>query len=92
MTQFLRNLWQDEAGQDLAEYTMLIVLIAIACIGAVTALGEGVEAGLRRGRAVPDRRRGRSTAQAVPESRRPGAVSIGERRSRRRPLDLWSRV
>jgi Flp pilus assembly pilin Flp len=46
MTKFFRNLWQDEAGQDLAEYTMLIVLIAIACIGAVTALGGGVEAGL----------------------------------------------
>lgn len=46
MKQFFRNLWQDQAGQDLAEYTMLIVLIAIACIGAVTALGGGVEAGL----------------------------------------------
>lgn len=46
MMQFFRTLWQDESGQDLAEYTMLIVLIAIACIGAVTALGGGVEAGL----------------------------------------------
>ena len=46
MTKFFRNLWQDEAGQDLAEYTMLIVLIAIACIGAVTALGTGVQGGL----------------------------------------------
>lgn len=46
MKQFLHNLWQDEAGQDLAEYTMLIVLIAIACIGAVTTLGGGVESGL----------------------------------------------
>ena len=43
MKQFLLNLWRDESGQDLAEYTMLIVLIAIACIGAVTTLGSGVQ-------------------------------------------------
>ena len=46
MKKLLRNLWQDESGQDLAEYTMLIVLIAIACIGAITALGGGVQTGL----------------------------------------------
>ena len=46
MKQFLLNLWRDESGQDLAEYTMLIVLIAIACIGAVTTLGSGVQTGL----------------------------------------------
>ncbi len=46
MKKFLLNLWQDESGQDLAEYTMLIVLIAIAAIGAVTALGGGVNTGL----------------------------------------------
>jgi pilus assembly protein Flp/PilA len=46
MKQLVRNLWRDESGQDLAEYTLLIVLIAIACIGAVTALGGGVEAGM----------------------------------------------
>jgi len=47
MNQALRMLWRDESGQDLAEYTMLIVLIAIACIGAVTALGDGVETGMQ---------------------------------------------
>lgn len=46
MKQVLWKLWRDESGQDLAEYTMLIVLIAIACIGAVTALGTGVQGGL----------------------------------------------
>ena len=46
MKQLLLRLWQDESGQDLAEYTMLIVLIAIACIGAVTTLGGGVQTGL----------------------------------------------
>lgn len=44
---FLIGLFRDESGQDLAEYTMLIVLIAIACIGAVTALGDGVQTGLQ---------------------------------------------
>ncbi len=46
MKQLLLNLWQDESGQDLAEYTMLIVLIAIAAIGAVTTLGGAVNTGL----------------------------------------------
>ena len=46
MKQLILKLWRDEQGQDLAEYTMLIVLIAIACIGAVTALGTGVQGGL----------------------------------------------
>jgi Flp pilus assembly pilin Flp len=46
MKQLFLKLWREEQGQDLAEYTMLIVLIAIACIGAVTALGTGVQGGL----------------------------------------------
>lgn len=47
MKKLLIGLYRDESGQDLAEYTMLIVLIAIACIGAVTALGGGVQDGLQ---------------------------------------------
>ena len=46
MKAILRSLWRDESGQDLAEYTLLITLIAIACIGAVTGLGEGVQEGM----------------------------------------------
>jgi Flp pilus assembly pilin Flp len=46
MKALLRRLWREEAGQDLAEYTLLITLIAIACIGAVAGLGEGVQAGM----------------------------------------------
>ena len=42
----LRVLWRDESGQDLAEYTLLITLIAIACLGAVAGLGDGVQAGM----------------------------------------------
>ena len=35
-------LWSDESGQDLAEYALLIALIAIAVIGAVTLLGGDI--------------------------------------------------
>ena len=46
MKQLLLNLWQDESGQDLAEYTMLIVLIAIVALGAVGVLGSNIESEL----------------------------------------------
>ena len=46
MKQLLLNLWQDESGQDLAEYTMLIVLIAILALGAVGVLGSNIESEL----------------------------------------------
>lgn len=39
MYTLLNALWRDESGQDLAEYALLIGLIALACILAVTALG-----------------------------------------------------
>ncbi len=42
MKQLVLRLWHDEAGQDLAEYTILIVLIAIAAIGAVGLVGTQV--------------------------------------------------
>ena len=35
----LLTLWADESGQDLAEYAMLVSLIAIVVIAAITALG-----------------------------------------------------
>jgi pilus assembly protein Flp/PilA len=36
-------LWNDESGQDLAEYALLIALIAIVVIAAVTLLGTNIE-------------------------------------------------
>ena len=36
------NLLQDEAGATLVEYSLIVALIGIACIGAVTALGTKV--------------------------------------------------
>jgi pilus assembly protein Flp/PilA len=40
----LVNLFRDDSGQDLAEYALLIALIALVVIGAVAALGGQVEA------------------------------------------------
>jgi len=36
------SLWSDESGQDLAEYALLIALIAIVVIAAVTLLGGNI--------------------------------------------------
>jgi pilus assembly protein Flp/PilA len=40
----LRSLVVDDSGQDLLEYALLIALIALVCIGAVTAAGSKVSA------------------------------------------------
>jgi pilus assembly protein Flp/PilA len=37
--QFVNSLRRNEEGQDLLEYALLIALIAIVCVGAVTAAG-----------------------------------------------------
>ena len=38
----LRSLAVDDSGQDLLEYALLIALIALVCVGAVTAAGSRV--------------------------------------------------
>ena len=43
MLHFFANLLRDDAGQDLAEYALLIALIALIVVGAVAALGGQVE-------------------------------------------------
>ena len=43
MQNFLTKLWNDESGQDLVEYALLLAFIAIAAIAAVTLLGENIE-------------------------------------------------
>jgi Flp pilus assembly pilin Flp len=48
MKQLLRNLWQDESGQDLAEYAMLVVLIAVALIVIVGLFATAVEGGFQQ--------------------------------------------
>lgn len=44
MRQALRNLLNDEAGQDLPEYAVLIGLVALTVIAAVVLLGGNISA------------------------------------------------
>jgi Flp pilus assembly pilin Flp len=37
MAAYLHNFWQDESGQDLIEYSLLITFIAIACAALIGA-------------------------------------------------------
>jgi len=43
----IRNWVEREEGQDLAEYALLLGLIALAVVGSVMYLGGGVDATLR---------------------------------------------
>ena len=43
MNEIMRRLWQDEAGQDLTEYALLLVLIALAAIASVKGLAGSIE-------------------------------------------------
>ncbi|CAN5270325.1 hypothetical protein BH18GEM1_BH18GEM1_04730 [soil metagenome] len=42
MVTLWKAFWSDESGQDLAEYALLIALIALIVIGAVTLLGNNI--------------------------------------------------
>jgi Flp pilus assembly pilin Flp len=42
MLELFQALWTDESGQDLAEYALLIALIALAVIVAVALLGSRI--------------------------------------------------
>jgi Flp pilus assembly pilin Flp len=41
--QTLRRLLQEESGQDLVEYSLLLVLIGMACLSVVDRFGDAVE-------------------------------------------------
>jgi Flp pilus assembly pilin Flp len=43
--QTLRRLFQEESGQDLVEYSLLLVLISMACLSVVDRFGDAVEDG-----------------------------------------------
>ncbi len=47
MHKFFAKLWDDESGQDLTEYVLLIVLISLAATAALTALGGAVSTGFQ---------------------------------------------
>ncbi len=42
MSKLARRLWQDESGQDLTEYALLLVLIALVCVITIKTLGQAI--------------------------------------------------
>jgi pilus assembly protein Flp/PilA len=42
MFKLLKDLWQQEEGQDLTEYALLLVLIALVALAALHAIGSTV--------------------------------------------------
>jgi Flp pilus assembly pilin Flp len=42
MRAFLSRVWREEAGQDLTEYALLMVLIALASIAAMNSLATAI--------------------------------------------------
>ena len=42
MTGTMQNVWLDESGQDLAEYALLLALIAIVLVTAINALRTAI--------------------------------------------------
>jgi pilus assembly protein Flp/PilA len=49
MRDYLLRLWKEEEGQDLTEYALLLVLIALAAIVVMSSLGSAVNAVFSRG-------------------------------------------
>jgi pilus assembly protein Flp/PilA len=43
MKDLLKRLWKEEEGQDLTEYALLVVLIALAAITAMKGLATAIE-------------------------------------------------
>jgi Flp pilus assembly pilin Flp len=39
MVEFLRNVWNDEQGQDIAEYAVMLAVILVLVIGTVRLIG-----------------------------------------------------
>jgi Flp pilus assembly pilin Flp len=44
MKNLLKRLWQEEQGQDLVEYALLLVLISFAALAAMKSLASGIGA------------------------------------------------
>jgi Flp pilus assembly pilin Flp len=43
MSNFLRRLWHDEQGQDLTEYALLLVLLALAAVATMGQLATVIQ-------------------------------------------------
>lgn len=44
MKEMMMNLLKEESGQGMAEYGLILALIAVVCVGALTILGNGLSA------------------------------------------------
>jgi len=44
MKNLMCRLWQEEEGQDLVEYGLLLVLIALVAVASISTIGSGVSA------------------------------------------------
>jgi pilus assembly protein Flp/PilA len=40
VTKFLNNLWQDESGQDIAEYAVMLAVILVIVVGTIRLIGS----------------------------------------------------
>ena len=43
MKNLMKRLWQEEEGQDLVEYGLLLVFIALVAVVSITTIGSGVK-------------------------------------------------
>ena len=49
MKNFMARLWKEEEGQDLTEYALLLVLIALAAITVMSTLGSAINVVFSKG-------------------------------------------
>jgi pilus assembly protein Flp/PilA len=42
MNNLLKRLWQEEEGQDLTEYALLLVLLALAAVGSMSNVAKAI--------------------------------------------------
>jgi Flp pilus assembly pilin Flp len=40
VSDFIRTIWQDEAGQDIAEYAVMVAVILIIVVGTIRLIGS----------------------------------------------------
>lgn len=43
MSSLMKRLWREESGQGMAEYGLILALVAVVCIVAFQTLGGGVK-------------------------------------------------
>lgn len=40
MAQWLKNIWQDDQGQDIAEYAVMLAVILVIVVGTIRLIGS----------------------------------------------------